>query len=71
MDILPLRKLPQSPSVAGLTPLSWSTTIRSIAEGLVDVEAMVTHTYPLEETEKAIVSLRSRTDNPMKVQITP
>ena len=54
-----------------LAPLSWPTAIRSIAEGLVDVEAMVTHTYPLEETEKAIVNLRNRTDNPMKVQVTP
>jgi threonine dehydrogenase-like Zn-dependent dehydrogenase len=54
-----------------LAPLSWPTAIRSIAEGLVEVEAMVTHTYPLEETEKAIVNLRNRTDDPMKVQITP
>ena len=54
-----------------LAPLSWPTAIRSIAEGLVNVEAMVTHTYPLEEAEKAIINLRNRTDNPMKVQITP
>jgi L-iditol 2-dehydrogenase len=54
-----------------LAPLSWPTAIRSIAEGLVNVEAMVTHTYPLEETEKAIVNLRNRVDNPMKVQIIP
>jgi threonine dehydrogenase-like Zn-dependent dehydrogenase len=54
-----------------LAPLSWPSAIRSIAEGLVNVEAMVTHTYPLEEAEKAIINLRNRTDNPMKVQITP
>lgn len=54
-----------------LAPLSWPGAIRSIAEGLVNVEAMVTHTYPLEEAEKAIINLRNRTDNPMKVQITP
>jgi len=54
-----------------LAPLSWPTAIRSIAEGLVSVEAMVTHTYPLEEVEKAMINLRNRTNNPMKVQITP
>jgi L-iditol 2-dehydrogenase len=54
---------------AWLAPLAWPTAIRVIKEGLVDVESMVTHTYPLEETEKAIVDLKNRVDDPMKVQI--
>jgi threonine dehydrogenase-like Zn-dependent dehydrogenase len=52
-----------------LAPLAWPTAIRAIKEGLVDVESMVTHTYPLEETEKAIVDLKNRVGDPMKVQI--
>lgn len=52
-----------------LAPLAWPTAIRSIEEGLVNVEELVTHTYPLEETEKAIINLKNRVDNPMKVQI--
>ena len=52
-----------------LAPLAWPAAIRVIKEGLVDVESMVTHTYPLEETEKAIVDLKNRVDDPMKVQI--
>jgi L-iditol 2-dehydrogenase len=54
---------------AWLAPLSWPTAIRVIKEGLVDVESMITHTYPLEETEKAIIDLKNRVDDPMKVQI--
>jgi L-iditol 2-dehydrogenase len=52
-----------------LAPLSWPTAIRSIEARLVNVEALVTHVYSLEETEMAIVNLRNRFDNPMKVQI--
>ncbi|MGM0365369.1 MAG: zinc-dependent alcohol dehydrogenase [Actinomycetota bacterium] len=52
-----------------LAPMVWPTAVRTIKEGLVDVEALVSHTYPLEETEKAIINLKNRVDNPMKVQI--
>jgi len=54
---------------AWLAPLSWPTAIRCMAEGLVNVEALLTHKYPLEDTEKAIINLKNRVDNPMKVQI--
>lgn len=54
---------------AWLAPVTWPTAIRSIAEGLVNVEDLVSHTYPLEETEKAIINLKNRVNNPMKVQI--
>jgi L-iditol 2-dehydrogenase len=54
---------------AWLAPLTWPTAIRVIKEGLVDVESMITHTYPLEDTEKAIIDLKNRVDDPMKVQI--
>jgi len=52
-----------------LAPLVWPTAIRVIQEKLVDVEALITHTYPLEETEKAIRDLAERIDDPMKAQI--
>mgnify|MGYP003681888306 CR=1 FL=1 len=40
-----------------------------MAEGIVNVEALLTQTYPLEDTEKAITNLKDRINNPMKVQI--
>ncbi|MDZ7838573.1 MAG: alcohol dehydrogenase catalytic domain-containing protein [Actinomycetota bacterium] len=52
-----------------LSPMVWPTAIRVIKNGLVDVKPLVSHTYPLEETEKAIVDLKNRVDEPMKVQI--
>jgi len=30
---------------------------------------LLTHRYPLEDTEKAIINLKNRVGNPMKVQI--
>ncbi len=54
-----------------LAPLTWPAAIRSISEGLVDVEKLVTSTVPLEDTESAIRALRERIDDPIKVQITP
>jgi threonine dehydrogenase-like Zn-dependent dehydrogenase len=54
-----------------LAPLSWPTAVRSISEGLIDVESMITGTFPLERTEEAIRSLRERIGDPIKVQITP
>jgi threonine dehydrogenase-like Zn-dependent dehydrogenase len=54
-----------------LAPLSWPAAIRSISEGLVDVEALVTGTVPLEEAGEAIEHLKARIGDPMKVQVTP
>jgi len=54
-----------------LAPLSWPAAIRSISEGLVDVESLVTSTVPLEATGSAIRALRNRIGDPMKVQIAP
>jgi len=54
---------------AWLAPLAWPTAIRAIQEGIVQPEPLVSHTFPLEETEKAIRNVRDRVDDPMKVQI--
>lgn len=54
---------------AWLAPLAWPTAIRSLQEGIVKPEPLVSHTFPLEETESAIRNLRERVGDPMKVQI--
>lgn len=52
-----------------LAPMVWPETIRMIRENLIELDSLVSHTYPLEETGTAIVNLRNRVDNPMKVEI--
>ena len=52
-----------------LAPLSWPTAIRILEEGLINVKDLISHRYPLEETKRAIINLKSRVDNPMKAQI--
>ena len=54
---------------AWLAPMVWPQTIRMVEEGLVELESLVTHVRPLEETGQAIVDLRNRVDEPMKVEI--
>ncbi len=54
---------------AWLAPMVWPAAVRVLKEGLVNVDALVSHTYPLEETEKAIHNLNNRVGDPMKVQI--
>ncbi|MBN1837192.1 MAG: alcohol dehydrogenase catalytic domain-containing protein [Spirochaetales bacterium] len=54
---------------AWLAPLSWPAAIRAIDTGIVKVKDLVSHTYKLEDTEKAIRSLKERKGDPMKVQI--
>ncbi len=56
---------------AWLAPLAWPAAIRAIQEGLVRVKPLVSHTFPLEEAEKAIRMLKEKTGNPMKIQIVP
>lgn len=55
---------------AWLAPLAWPTAIKVIEEGLVKVEDIITSTYPLAETEKAIRTLKENPGNQLKVQIT-
>jgi L-iditol 2-dehydrogenase len=54
---------------AWLAPMVWPQTIRLVQEGLVELDSLVTHTRPLEETGQAIQDLRNRVDEPMKVEI--
>ena len=52
-----------------LAPMVWPTTIRMVEEGLIKTDSLLTHTYNLEETEKAIINIKNRIDNPLKAQI--
>ncbi len=54
-----------------LAPGVWPQTIRMISEGLLDLEPLVSHTRPLSEAAQAIIDLRDRKNDPIKVQITP
>jgi L-iditol 2-dehydrogenase len=54
-----------------LAPLVWPTAIRAIAEGLLDLEGLVSSAVPLEETGESIRFLKERAHDPIKVQVTP
>lgn len=54
-----------------LAPGVWPDTLRAMAEGLVDLEWMVTGSVPLSEAAQAIVNIRERKGNPLKVQVIP
>lgn len=54
---------------AWLSPLAWPAAIRSLEEGIVKVESLVTGTYPLEKTEEAIRLLKTNPGEQLKIQI--
>ncbi len=54
-----------------LAPMVWPTAIAAIANGLVDVESLVTGYVPLSEAATAIQNLKARAHDPIKVQVKP
>jgi L-iditol 2-dehydrogenase len=54
-----------------LAPGVWPTTIAMIANGLLNLEPLVSRAVPLSEAATAIINLRARKDDPIKVQVTP
>ncbi len=54
-----------------LAPGVWPQTIRMIQEGLLNLEPLVSKAVPLSDAAAAIVNLRARKDDPIKVQVTP
>lgn len=54
-----------------LAPGVWPQTIAMIAEGLLNLEPLVSKARPLSEAAQAIIDLRARKDDPIKVQIVP
>ena len=51
-------------------PLLWDQTIRTVERGLVDLQAMVTRCFPLEEAHEALALARDG-DNAAKVVLCP
>jgi L-iditol 2-dehydrogenase len=54
-----------------LAPGVWPQTIAMIANGLLNLEPLVSKAVPLSEAATAIVNLKARKDDPIKVQVTP
>jgi threonine dehydrogenase-like Zn-dependent dehydrogenase len=54
-----------------LAPGVWPQTIRMIQEGLLNLEPLVSKAVPLADAATAIIALRARKDEPIKVQVTP
>ena len=54
-----------------LAPGVWPQTIAMIANGLMNLEPLVSTAVPLSQAAQAIVDLRARKGNPIKVQVTP
>jgi len=54
-----------------LAPGVWPTAIAAIANGLVDVESLVTGYVPLSQAATAIQGLKARAHDPIKVQVKP
>ncbi len=52
-----------------LAPGTWPQTLSMLKEGLVDVSSLITHTFSLNDAEKAIRNLKENVGNPLKVQI--
>jgi L-iditol 2-dehydrogenase len=53
-----------------LAPFTWVEAIESIASGLVEVDKLVTHSFPLEKLLEALVVAREKRGNPLKVMVT-
>lgn len=54
-----------------LAPLVWPQTIAMISNGLLNLEPLVSSTVPLSDAAQAIMDLRNRKGDPMKIQVTP
>jgi len=54
-----------------LGPLMWPKSIRAIATKLIDVDALVTHKYKLEELESALKKVKNREGEPLKAIVVP
>ena len=54
-----------------LAPFTWPTALDAIANKLVNVKPLITHTYPLAKLEQALMDLPKRKGNAMKAVIIP
>lgn len=53
-----------------LAPFTWVEAIESIAAQLIDVEKLVTHSFPLSELLEALRVAKEKKGNPLKVMVT-
>lgn len=66
---IPLLKAIQSDKIvkfSWLTPLVWPSVIATLNAGLVDLESLVTHSFPLEKTEEGIQFMAKSKENKIK-----
>ena len=56
---------------AWLAPGTWPTALQSLADGLVNVDLLRSHTFKLEDLETALAAVKNKTDNPIKVIVNP
>ena len=54
-----------------LAPLTWPRAINAISTGLIDVDALVTHTYKLEDLIQGLEDVKNRKGNPLKALVAP
>jgi len=54
-----------------LAPLTWPTALKAIANGLVDVKKLHTHTFKLEDLGQGLADVKSRKGNIMKAIVEP
>ncbi|MBN2322420.1 MAG: alcohol dehydrogenase catalytic domain-containing protein [Spirochaetes bacterium] len=54
-----------------LAPLMWPKSINAIAAKLIDVDALVTHKYKLEELTDALKKVKNRESEPLKAIVVP
>lgn len=70
-DVLevPLLKAIQSDKIikfSWLTPLMWPSVVATLNAGLVDLDSLVTHKFPLSQTEEAIQFMAKSKENKIK-----
>lgn len=52
-------------------PHVWEPLMNLVADGRINLDGMVTHTFPLEEIEKAFALLEKTTEDPIKIVVYP
>ena len=54
-----------------LAPLTYPKALNAIASGLVDVDSLVTHKFPLKDLKGALEKVKNREGNPVKALVIP
>ncbi len=54
-----------------LAPFTWPKAINAISTGLINVDALITHKFKLEELPDAIARVKNREGNPLKAIVYP